>query len=455
MLRNMALKDIWVDKYPAWMVAIALLAALVVVGMLAPPARAASKTFTVNSTGDQPDASTTDNTCDVDASTTGNQCTLRAAIEQANANGNFSEIDRIKFNIPGTDVHTISVGTALPATREPVVVNGYSQPGSSVNTLARGTNAHPLVEITPAAGFTTLANQGGLTVGAQDSAVKGLVINRFPAFMPGIEVSPFVSGHIVNNVRIEGNFIGTDPSGTTDEGNGGAGINLIGSSGSTVGGSSLASRNLISGNNLEGIFIRGITSLGREPANNNLVRGNLIGTKKGAIKLLGNGSDGVSIFDSATGTPGAAHDANGNSLLSNSISSNGGIGIDLLGADGPNANDAGDADAGPNHLQNKPFLSSAKTASGTTTIKGSLNSNPNRTYAIQFFSNPSGTNEGRTFVGSKGVTTDGSGHASFTFSPSSAVAVGQNVTATATRVINTSDPTDTSEFSAPKTVASS
>jgi len=197
----------------------------------------------------------------------------------------------------------------------------------------------------------------------------------------------------------------------------------------------------------------GVTHWGFGPASNNQVRGNLIGTQKDGIKPLGNGADGVYVTDSVTSVPGSTHDANGNTILSNSIFANGGIGIDLqegIDGDGPNANDAGDADAGPNRLQNKPVLSSAKTVSGKTTVKGTLNSRPNETYTVQFFSSPSGS-QGRRFLSSRQVTTDRSGKGTFTFTPTKAIAVGQRLTATATR----NNTGDTSEFSAARTVASS
>jgi hypothetical protein len=95
-------------------------------------------------------------------------------------------------------------------------------------------------------------------------------------------------------------------------------------------------------------------------------------------------------------------------------------------------------------------VGSAKTISGTTTIEGTLNSHPWELYTIQIFSNPSG-NEGKQFIGTKSVSTNASGNASFSFTPTAAVAMGRQITATATR--NTTG--DTSEFSAARQVTAS
>lgn len=125
--------------------------------------------------------------------------------------------------------------------------------------------------------------------------------------------------------------------------------------------------------------------------------------------------------------------------------------IDLLGgtesATGATQNDPGDADTGPNNLQNKPVVTSATTSGGSPTIRVNLNSTPNKTFQIQFFSNPSG-NEGKKFIGAKSVSTNANGDVTFTFVPSQAVAAGQRITATATDVVSG----DTSEFSAPRKV---
>ena len=53
----------------------------------------------------------------------------------------------IDFNIPGPGVQTISPASQLPPITVPVVINGYTQPGASPNTLANGNNAVLLIEL--------------------------------------------------------------------------------------------------------------------------------------------------------------------------------------------------------------------------------------------------------------------------------------------------------------------
>jgi hypothetical protein len=131
-------------------------------------------------------------------------------------------------------------------------------------------------------------------------------------------------------------------------------------------------------------------------------------------------------------------------VTENSIFLNAGLGIDLAN-DGVTANDAGDADVGPNNLQNFPILTSANTSGGNTTIAGSLNSTPNTTFRLEFFANdavdPTGYGEGQFFVGFTNVTTNGTGNVSFS-SVVPQVPGNPRITATAT------DPQgNTSEFS--------
>jgi hypothetical protein len=419
----------------------------------------AETTFTVRFTGDQPDFSGSDGRCDTDSTPfNGVQCTLRAAIQQANATPGA---DTINFNIQSIGVRTISPATDLPDVTDALTIDGYSQPGSSVNTLTKGTNAVLMIQLD---GNNAAGN--GLEIVADDVVVRGLAIGRFN--FNGIEVDNVEGVGAPSGVRIQGNFIGTDASGTVARPNRFNGLNLRESGGNNViGGTSFSQRNLISGNGANGISI----GTGNNGYN---IEGNLIGTKKDATSALGNGNNGVTLssaFDNFVGEFSPASAANtiafnggdgvnvvgeetaGNRILSNSIFSNGRLGIDLVGgtenAAGATANDASDRDAGPNGLQNKPVITSAKTVGATTTIQAKLNSTPSDPFFVQFFSNPSG-NEGQKFIGSKSVSTNSNGNVTFTFTPSQAVPVGQTVTATALDIVGG----NTSEFSGPRTVVS-
>src|SRR5205807_1501123 len=62
---------------------------------------------------------------------------LRQTILDTNANPG---LDTISFCIIGAGVHTISPTSALPTITDTVVIDGYTQPGASPNTLAVGEN---------------------------------------------------------------------------------------------------------------------------------------------------------------------------------------------------------------------------------------------------------------------------------------------------------------------------
>src|SRR5262249_23643670 len=90
---------------------------------------------------------------------------------------------------------------------------------------------------------------------------------------------------------IQGNFIGTDVTGTKSVANSeGVRINVPNS---PTGGTSSAARNILSGNIFDGILIRDSTSTG------NLVQGNFLGTDlTGTVKVANN--YGVQMIFSAT-----------------------------------------------------------------------------------------------------------------------------------------------------------
>jgi hypothetical protein len=94
-------------------------------------------------------------------------------------------------------------------------------------------------------------------------------------------------------------------------------------------------------------------------------------------------------------------------------------------------NDPRDPDSGPNGLQDKPIITSAitasdRTASGKTTVRGSLVSTPKRTFTLRLFSDVPG-DEGKTSLAKKFVTTNAEGDAPFAFSPGAALPAGRVV----------------------------
>ena len=391
----------------------------------------ADLTFTVNSTGDAGSGG-----CNR------TECTLREAIALANR---VEGADTINFNIPGGEgVKTISSTSDLPIT-EAVTIDGYTQPGASPNTKANGNDAKVLIELD---GTNAGSGADGLRIEADGVTVRGLIVNDFSGV--GIDMRGSAN-------KVEGSFIGTNATGTTKAGND-VGVFVANGQDNIVGGASPAARNVISGNDRDGVRLQGTAPLFSIA---NKVQNNYLGTDKNGTASLGNGGAGVSVvqtpfnvigggeaeanviaFNAQEGVAIRATDNGGstnNNIQSNSIFSNGLLGIDLNG-DGPTANDELDPDAGENGLQNFPVLESAITSSGTTTIKGNLNSTPNKRFLAQFFSNSAGEDEGKSFLGETVVQTDEGGDASFTFTPSQAVSAGQAVTATATdRDLNTSE----------------
>ena len=89
--------------------------------------------------------------------------------EQAQVSGAVGATNTIDFNIPTTDpgynattgVWTIAVNSALPTiTTNAAIINGYSQPGASKNTLAQGDNAKLTIAIMAVPASTLLPFNG-------------------------------------------------------------------------------------------------------------------------------------------------------------------------------------------------------------------------------------------------------------------------------------------------------
>ena len=245
--------------------------------------------------------------------------TLREAICAANTNAVCGDapagspgFDIINFSIPGSGVHTISPLSPLPSFLEPVKIDGYSQPGSSENTLANGDNAVLLIELNG----SNVSNSAAFAIFAPafGSTIRGLVINRFAE---GILMPGGTSANVV-----EGCFIGTDPTGLIARGNINYGVYVNQAVSNRIGGTTPAQRNLISGNGkcVNGTCTgSGVAIFGFNGLMSNLVQGNLIGTDRTGTVALGNASEGVLMSQAQGNTIGGSAPGSGNLISGNRI----------------------------------------------------------------------------------------------------------------------------------------
>jgi parallel beta-helix repeat protein len=354
----------------------------------ATPPLPGNETLIVDDSGDAEDADPDDGVCATDTGV----CTLRAAIQQANAQDNETDsVTFISFNIPGDAPHRIQPRSSLPAITVPVFIDGTTQPGSDGATTLN-------IELD---GSRAGNGASGLTIIGGNSAVQGLVIHSFEDY-----------GVLIDNAH--NNTVGTADAG-----------------------------NSISGNQLDGILISGMSTM-------NQVLKNDIDANRNGVAIVGTGLANTiqdnQIFNNLFNGILVSGTSTANQIQGNSIYANAELGIDL-GDDGVTPNDVADADMGVNNLQNAPELSSAVTVAQRTIIKGRLNSAPDKTYTLEFFAttacDDSGSGEGESFIGSITTTTDALGEASFVFFRLIAQQPGVFITATAT------DPDgNTSEFSA-------
>jgi hypothetical protein len=371
----------------------------------------------------------------------------------------------------------VTIGGDAPAERN--VISGNTYNGISLGGF-NNADGYNVVEGnyigTNAAGTAALGNhQDGISVGGSDhnrigglqpgtgNVISGNIGNGIYFFSEAyyLPQSQTIGAFGPNNTLIYGNKIGTNAAGTAAVGNGHNGISIVGDNNSIGLGGVAASANIIAGNVQNGIAIHDVRqwygNLGPQHAKSkgNKIENNFIGTNSAGtdlgntlrgVLLLGEVSDTLIGGGEVSQNTIAFNDSEGIALVkaehpnmttipvdaqitANKIYSNGLRGIGFYENDGQ-GNDSQDADEGINHLQNAPALNSAYADS----IVGTLNSAPNKTFNLDFYSSPScdnsGRGEGQTYLNSISVTTDANGNASFVtgFGASS----GAVITATAT-----------------------
>ncbi len=253
----------------------------------------------------------------------GSAGTLRWAIDQANINAGFDEIhfditdgsagqyyyqdDGVANSVSSTQIAAVPTGgesavadfdpdhayswfqidldNSLPQLTivDAVLIDGYSQWGASQNTQDVGQNAVLRIELTNS---VIADGKRGISfdTGANGSSLQGLVVNGFEGV--GVMID-----YDVHNITLQGNYIGTDISGTLDFGNGDAGIQVR-SNDNLIGGSSLADRNIVSGSNNRGIAFFSFGTL-----TGNVVENNYVGVDATGLVGLGNDAYGIQLYN--------------------------------------------------------------------------------------------------------------------------------------------------------------
>jgi parallel beta-helix repeat protein len=347
----------------------------------------------------------------------------------------------------------VTLGGPSPSDRN--VISGNDEVGVGVIGATRiliqgnyiGTNADGTAAIPNAP-----TREAGVRffTGVTNSTVRGNLISGNGHDGVSFSAAP---GESTSGNAIEGNRIGTNAAGAAALPNGGAGIVFTSSgvSQNVIGGTRPGTGNVVSGNGGDGVLLGGGVSA-------TTVRGNYVGLNE-AGAALGNGASGVTIIEDASGNVVAANQiafnaysgiaifgaALRNRASRNVLSSNGALGIDLRG-DGVTPNDPGDADTGPNGLQNFPVLSQATAKPDRLVVQGRIDTPNPTTVTIELFANrvpspgpdPSGHGEGAAFLGTAKPNAQGRFTAALPAVPS-----GTLITATATDAAG-----NTSEFAA-------
>lgn len=260
------------------------LRAAVTVAVAAAAFPAHPATLTVNSEGD---VTADDGACTLREAIVASQSNLASGAMpgECAAGDPLPTVDTIAFAIPGAGLHSILLTDLLPAIAETVVIDGYTQPGATANTLAVGDNAMLMIQI-DGSGFSN--DLFKLQPGSDGSVVRGLVMNN-------VQNAYF---QIASNGNVvEGNFIATDASGELFVGVANYAINISGSN-NRLGGTAPAMRNVIAGTADRGVATVLIAGTG------NVIQGNYIGVDATGTSSLQSDqpTDGIMLNGSAPDT---------------------------------------------------------------------------------------------------------------------------------------------------------
>lgn len=255
----------------------------------------------------------------------GQPCTLRRALFWAN----LIPDSTIVFNIPGSGVQTIHITSALPDIVRGMTIDATTQPGFIDK---------PLIEISG-----DLLNGGaieGLRVTRSNVVIRGLAINQMPGNEQGASVVggsgivllSYIGRPVTTNVTIEGNFLGTDATGTLAKGNDGNGVQLYDVDYNTIGGRLPQARNILSGNGNPAELKNGV-GFAVTGGNFNDFFNNYVGTDvSGTLKI--SNTDGAFVTGQGNriggDQPGEGNVISGNGTPPNELGSCSGVGLRIV-----------------------------------------------------------------------------------------------------------------------------
>jgi parallel beta-helix repeat protein len=222
------------------------------------------------------------------------------------------------------------------------VATGNLVQGNLIGLDATGTNG-----IGNGIGYGGLILEGGATnntVGGTVPGARNVISGNNPA---GV----FFNGANTSGNLVEGNYVGTDGTGTNAVPNTLAGIYLpFGTAGNVIGGTVAGARNVISGNGSYGVYLASPATSG------NVVEGNYIGISPDGTQVVGSTFAGIIIFAGANSNLiGGAVTGAGN-VISGFFGY--GVYIDNVGTSGNwiEGNDIGTDATGTNALPNSTGL---------------------------------------------------------------------------------------------------
>lgn len=293
-------------------------------------------------------------------------------------------------------------------------------------------------------GNTVRNNTCGVKIGQTNAVVGGTQASERNIISgnqtTNINIVAFsLAGLTAENMRIQGNYIGTNDSGQIDNAiTQGFGIEIKGDPTNVlIGGAQAGAGNIIAGNSDYGVGIPSIDlpaySALLASQNISILGNSIFGNKVGSVLPVPNGL-GIDLYATTDNEPDGT--------------------IDNYEEVGPTVNDAGDSDVGSNHYTNYPTLHAADQVGTTLNLTYDLDAadSPSNTYRIEFFANdtadPSGYGEDQTFLGAI-TSINGIDRSAALTLPSGLNLSGKSISATTTAIDSTvtSGFGSTSEFS--------